>query len=527
MTDTVPIDAALLDENLLGCALGNPVTWRTWIAVLKAAFGRRLTPEERAVFDRVAGGRSPPIKPVRELWVIAGRNSGKSRMAGALSAYTATVLDHAGKLAPGERGMVLTLSASKDQAATVHGYAEAFITASPILRQRVRDVTAEQIRLDGDVIIGTHVNSYRTVRGRTLLACIFDEAAFWRDEASANPDAAVYTAVLPMLLRTGGMLIGISTPYRRVGLLHQKHRDCFGKDDPSILVVQGPTGVFNPTVDAVAIAAARASDPHGAVGEWDAEFRSDLSAFLDDASIDAAIDYARPLELPPRPETVYHAFTDATGGGPDTFTLCVGHLDGGKFVCDVIRGSRAHDLNATAAEFAKLARDYGCRQIWGDNYGKGWVSGAFLAAGMEYMRCPRVRSDLYLDGLPMFLRGQVSIPDHPQLVRELRLLERRSARSGKDTVDHGVGGHDDHANSLFGALHLAARRPEVKLVSPGVWTESGGWISEPRVHRGRASPPAPSQREQFERALMEEAHRSAGGNGLYGNFSASYEKGDV
>jgi len=24
------------------------------------------------------------------------------------------------------------------------------------------------------------------------------------------------------------MLIGISTPYRRIGLLHQKHRDYFG-----------------------------------------------------------------------------------------------------------------------------------------------------------------------------------------------------------------------------------------------------------------------------------------------------------
>jgi len=39
------------------------------------------------------------------------------------------------------------------------------------------------------------------------------------------------------------------------------------------------------------------------------------------------------------------------------------------------------------------------------------------------------------------------------------LLERRTARSGKDTVDHGVGGSDDFANSLFGALHLAASVP--------------------------------------------------------------------
>jgi hypothetical protein len=466
MSRTVPIDVALADRNLLGAALGNVSTWSTWIVVLKAAFGRSLSASERAVFDRVAGGRTPPSKPVRELWVVAGRGSGKSRVAGAISAYTATCLDHRRKLAPGEKGMVLTLSASKAQADTVHGYAEAFVMDSPLMRQRVRDVTTEQIRLDGDIVIGTHVNSYRTIRGRTLLACVFDEAAFWRDESSANPDAAVYTAVLPMLLRTGGMLIGISTPYRRVGLLHQKHRDCFGKDDPHVLVVQGATAVFNPTVDLAAIEAARRSDPHGAVSEWDAEFRSDLSAFLDDASIDAAVDHGRPRELPPREGVVYHAFTDATGGGPDAFTLCVGHLEGERFVCDVMRGSRAKDVNATAVEYARVAREYGCRSITGDAYAKGWVSGAFLAAGLEYRRSARVRSDLYLDGLPMFLRGLVSIPDHHELVRELRLLERRAARSGKDAVDHGVGGHDDHANALFGALAVAAKPPEVKFVAP-------------------------------------------------------------
>jgi hypothetical protein len=77
-----------------------------------------------------------------------------------------------------------------------------------------------------------------------------------------------------------------------------------------------------------------------------------------------------------------------------------------------------------------------------------------------------VLSDLSLDGLPMFLRGQVSIPDHRELVRELRPLERRAARSGKDAVDHAAGGHDDHANALFGALALAPKPSEVKFVAP-------------------------------------------------------------
>jgi hypothetical protein len=76
-----------------------------------------------------------------------------------------------------------------------------------------------------------------------------------------------------------------------------------------------------------------------------------------------------------------------------------------------------------------------------------------------------VRSELYLEGLALFARGLVNIPPISILLRELRLLERRTARSGKDSVDHGVGGSDDYANALFGALHLVAKPPEENKIS--------------------------------------------------------------
>jgi hypothetical protein len=46
----------------------------------------------------------------------------------------------------------------------------------------------------------------------------------------------------------------------------------------------------------------------------------------------------------------------------------------------------------------------------------------------------------------------VKLPDHARLLRELRLLERRTHPGGKDTVDHPCGGHDDHANAVCGVL---------------------------------------------------------------------------
>ena len=63
---------------------------------------------------------------------------------------------------------------------------------------------------------------------------------------SRQPDIETYRAVLPALATTNGMLIGISTPYRKLGLLHQKHRDHFGVDDNEILVVQGTHAAVQP-----------------------------------------------------------------------------------------------------------------------------------------------------------------------------------------------------------------------------------------------------------------------------------------
>jgi hypothetical protein len=42
------------------------------------------------------------------------------------------------------------------------------------------------------------------------------------------------------------------------------------------------------------------------------------------------------------------------------------------------------------------------------------------------------------------------------MIQQFVALERRTSRSGKDTVDHGVGGHDDVANAVAGAIWLAA-----------------------------------------------------------------------
>jgi hypothetical protein len=368
--------------------------------------------------------------------------------------------------------MCLVIAGSVDQARAVFNYIRGFLEAAPALAREVAAVKRQEIELRNGVVIAVHSNSFRTVRGRTLCAAIFDETAFWRDETTATPDTEVYTAVLPSLATTNVMLIGISTPYRKFGLLHQKHRDHFGVDDDDVLVVRGASQVFNPSLSDATIAAQRAADPTAAGAEWDAIFRTDIGAFLDDELIDRAVDAGRPLELPPADGVVYRAFIDASGGavGGDAYAIAIGHREGDTCVIDVVRGTAGKfDPHEVTKEYAALCRDYHVGRVTGDAYGREWAAGAWRDVGFEYMRSPQPRGVIYLESLPAFTRGLVRLPDHPRLIREPRLLERHTYRSGKDDVNHPRGGHDDHANCACGVINLvtqAAREPELLIVAP-------------------------------------------------------------
>jgi hypothetical protein len=394
-------------------------------------------------------------------------------VAAALAVFLALFQRH--KLAKGETGHVLVLAATQDQAKTVFEYCVGFIEASEALRREVSSITAHEIRLANNIVIAVHVNSFRTVRGKTLLACIFDEVSFWKDEASALPDVETYRACLPSLIASGGMLIGISTPYRRTGLIHAKHRDHFGVEGDDVLVVQGDAATFNPTLSAELIEAHRASDPEAAVAEWDAQFRSDLVQFLSEDLIELAIDRSRPPELPPQQGVQYRCFVDASGGRHDSYTVCIGHKDqSDRFVCDVLRGREPpFDPQEITREYAALASEYGCSRIEGDAYSADWITSSYRECGATYECAEKNKSELYLEGLPTFSRGLVSLPEHRRLGRELRLLERHVSRAGRDRVDHGRGGSDDYANSVFGALHMAMAGSRYR------YPDDMDWVSGP------------------------------------------------
>ena len=59
---------------------------------------------------------------------------------------------------------------------------------------------------------------------------------------------------------------------------------------------------------------------------------------------------------------------------------------------------------------------------------------------MAYEPSEPSKSDVYKESLPMFTSGRVRLLDHARLLMQLMGLERRTARGGRDSIDHAPAG---------------------------------------------------------------------------------------
>jgi hypothetical protein len=304
----------------------------------------------------------------------------------------------------------------------------------------------------------------------TLIAAILDEAAFFpADETSANPDSEILNAVRPGLSTTNGMLVVASSPYARRGELWNTYRRHYGPNgDPKILVAKGASRDFNPSLPQSVVDRALERDPASARAEYLAEFRTDVETFVSPEVVAACVDngvYERlPLE-----GVRYHAFCDPSGGSADSMTLAITHRERDEtVVLDAVREVKPpFSPESVVAEFASLLKSYRIGTVRGDRYAGEWPRERFRKCGIEYRPGDKTKSELYLDLLPMINSGRVVLLDHLKLVNQLCGLERRTARGGRDSIDHAPNQHDDIANAVAGAVYLAlSRRSGLGFVLP-------------------------------------------------------------
>jgi len=361
-------------------------------------------------------------------------------------------------LRAGERALIPVIAVNREQAQVCHGYIKAMLGGTRLLASLIENETAEVISLRNGCDIAVMTNSFRTSRGRTMAACIFDECSFWRSEATNVPDVEVYRAIKPsMSTIPNSMLVSIGSAYRRAGLAFTTFREHFGKAS-NTLVVKATTKQLNPLIDQELIDAELRADPAGAASEWLSEFRSDIVTYIDREAVEAVVIPGR-TELAPMQGVSYGAFCDPAGGsGQDSFTLCIAHwdLDSNRGVVDVIRERRPKfSPQAVIEEYSGLLRHYHLNEVTGDAFGGETIGEQFRAAGISYVRAEFPKSKYYADLLPILNSQQCELLDHDRLVMQLAGLERRVARgSGRENIDHPKfpGAHDDVSNCVAGAL---------------------------------------------------------------------------
>jgi len=450
---TVTIRDAMTDPALFGNQFSGE-SWQAWTALICAFYALPLNREERRIFEAITRRATTPAEACEELWLVVGRRGGKSNVAALLAVYEAVFNDHRQKLAPGEVATVMVLAADRKQARSVFRYITGLIESNPMIKAMVIRQDSESIELNNRCVIEVTTASFRAVRGYSVACCIADEVAFWRSEDSANPDYEVLNAIRPAMATLDGKLIVLSSPYAKRGELWSSYKRHFGQDGP-ILVAQAPTRTMNPNLPQKVVDRAMERDPAAASAEYMAQFRNDIESFINRDVVESCA-RPQPLELAPTRGCRYFAFVDPAGGGQDEFCLAIGHREEKRTIVDLVRARKGTPAEIVE-EFATLLKFYGLRSATSDRYAGSWPADEFQRHGIKVEQSAKPKSDLYKDALSAFNSGQVEIPPDDRLITQLVGLERRTARGGRDSIDHAPGGHDDRANVVAGlvASHVA------------------------------------------------------------------------
>jgi len=421
------------DGQLLNLTLSQPQE-----VLLRSIYGLPLTPPQLEIFQFCTGRQDYPGGSFQEATILAGARAGKdSRIACPIVSYESVFGGHEKHLSRGERAVIPLVAPGTLGRRVPYAYIKSNFTESPSLRDKREDEPLQnEIKLTSRLNVQCFPSTKSALRGWSIPVGVLDELAFFRLEGSADSDAEIQASI-----RRGTIgfpstrLIKISTPFGKSGVLYDDFKNHYGKDSPDLLCWKAASTYMNPALKASRLEAEKRLDPLRYSREYEAEFAEDLDSFLPAAWIEAAVVPGR-HELEPSNFT-HVAAVDVSGLGsgpnPDAFTLTVCHAErDGKVVQDCSRGwkkGRSSTLNLAGivAEIKAVLLRYHLSTVYGDSYGKTWVSERFAEAGVHYVQVDHDKSFFYLQTEPLFAQGRIELLDDDQTAREFRMLDRSVA----------------------------------------------------------------------------------------------------
>lgn len=422
------------------------------------------------IYEACTGRTTWPTVQARLVSLIVGRRGGKSYITAIIGIYLACCRTYRLKL--GTKGMVMILARDKEQAGVIRGYILAFLKAIEPLASMLADTPNQKlIELKNGLTIEVRAVSEGGTRGYTVVAALMDEIAFWpTDPESAKQDKKILRALRPAMFGIKqAMIVMLSSPYAQRGVLHENHRKDYGRDDAKGFVWQADTLSMRPEQDDELLDEIRdlyEEDPESANAEYGAKFRNDLESIFTSTSVQGVAQPGR-IEQARSTKHSYRAFVDPSGGSSDSYVCAIAHdetrvIDGEKVTFAVLDKVKEwvpkFDPEEVSKEVVQLCKDYGVRKVTGDAYGGEWPRDPLKKRGIDYELSDKSRSELYLAFLPLVNSRRCELPDldhHKKLHNQLVNLERRVGRTGKDTIDHPPGSHDDVANAVAGVLVMS------------------------------------------------------------------------
>jgi hypothetical protein len=447
---------AFEDKKVFGNYINDKGTWGNWKVFLKTAYGLPLNEKEFKVYKKFTNRKKRPKKKFELVACESGRKSGKTIML-AIKTINDTLLSDFWKphIKPGQKAYYVLIAVDKTQARESFNYCSGILNSSPILRRQILKERTWDIELKNGAVIMIRTSSFRAIRGPLYIGAGIDEAAYLRDENSANPSSELVKAIMPGLI-LGGTIFMISSVYNRAGYLYEIHRKYYGVDDPDTLVWVSETTAMNPLFDKRKIDRALKEDYTHAMAEYFCHHRDDISSYLPSEAVEACVIPGR-RELPKSEGVKYYGFIDHSGGRQDSATLGVTFREkSGKVVLACLR-ERIPPFrpDSVSEEFADVLKSYGISEVEADRYAGEWVTDSLRKFGIEVKACEKTASELYLELGPAINQGSIEILDNRRLIAQLIGLERRTRSGGKDLITHYPGGHDDCANALAGAYWMA------------------------------------------------------------------------